>query len=243
MHHFFVPPDAIKGNQVSFSEQTGRQIQRVLRLNPGVTVIVLDNTGKMYETELVFDAQTVSGKILGTYQTDTEPTVNIRLMACVSQREKYEWILQKGTELGVTEFQPVISQRTLVQKTAAIDNKRARWETIIQEAAEQSHRGKLPVLLDVVKFDDLIKQVDSDACNLIAHTSDGMKSLKSVLKINDKMIFNLLVGPEGGFSDEEVSAAVEAGYQPVSLGTRILRMETAALAIVNSILFYSSSND
>ena len=243
MHHFFVPPSAIQGNLVSFPAQTERQIQRVLRLNAGDSVIVLDNSGKMYESTLAFDGHKVTGSIVGTNDSGTEPVVKIRLMACVSQREKYEWILQKGTELGVSEFLPVISQRTLVQKSAAIDKKRSRWETIIQEAAEQSHRGKLPILLDVMKFGDVVKQAASDACNLIAHTSSKMNSLKSVLKVNDKLTFNLLVGPEGGFSDGEVSTAVEAGYQPVSLGTRILRMETAALAIVNSVLFYSSSND
>ena len=243
MHHFFVPSDAIQGNQVSFPEQTGRQIQRVLRLNAGESVIALDNSGKMYESVLAFDEKKVTGAIIETRDAGTEPLIKIRLLACVSQREKYEWILQKGTELGVSEFLPVISQRTLVQKSAAIDKKRSRWETIIQEAAEQSHRGKLPVLMDVVKYDDLIKQVDSDACNLIAHISDEMNSLKSVLKVNDKLTFNLLVGPEGGFSDEEVSAAVQVGFQSVSLGARILRMETAALAIVNSVLFYSSSSD
>ena len=241
MHHFFVPSDAIIGESVSFPELTGRQIQRVLRLNAGDTVVVLDNSGKMYETQLSFDGQKVTGRVTSITEADTEPSVKIRLMACVSQREKYEWILQKGTELGVTEFLPVISQRTLVQKISAIDKKRSRWETIIQEAAEQSHRAKLPVLLSALELNNLLEQVDPQACNLVAHTDQLMKPLKTVLGDNEKPIFSLLVGPEGGFTKVEVAAAIKAGYQSVSLGKRILRMETAALAFVNSVLFYSSS--
>ena len=240
MHHFFVPAEAIQGELVAFPEQTGRQIQRVLRLSPGDQVAALDNSGKLYETELIFTGQQVSGKILSTVICDTEPSVRIRLMACVSQRDKYEWILQKGTELGVCEFLPVISQRTLVQKTAAIDKKRERWEAILQEAAEQSHRGKLPVLHDCIHFNDAAAGADQESLNVIAHTASGLSPLSKVMRGTDKLIFNLLIGPEGGFTADEVRAAVDAGFQPVSLGKRVLRMETAALAFVTAVLAYSS---
>ncbi len=167
MHHFFVPPQAIQGETVLFPEAITRQLQRVLRLEEGDTVIVLDNSGDRCAVVLQFDGQQATGKIVSRAKSDTEPEVSIRLMACVSQREKYEWILQKGTELGICEFLPVISQRTLVQNTSAIDKKRERWEKIIQEAAEQSHRGKLPVLLPAMKLTDAVN-IEKRSIHLIS---------------------------------------------------------------------------
>ena len=239
MHHFFVPASAISGDHVEFPEQTGRQIQRVLRLVEGDTVMVLDNSGWMYETGLAFQEQLVRGRIIRKFEADTEPSVKICLMACVSQREKYEWILQKGTELGVTEFLPVISQRTLVQKAGQIEKKRLRWELILKEAAEQSHRGKLPILLPVKQFEDCLSGVDEDTCNLIAHTSDA-GLLRSELNQYSGNRYNLLIGPEGGFTETEMEQALEAGFHVISLGKRILRMETAALALVNAVIYHSS---
>lgn len=242
MHHFFVPPQAIIGDELNFPEPIGRQIMRVLRLKEGDSVVVLDNTGSAYEVVLHLDGQVITGRITTRSICDTEPVVHIRLMACVSQREKYEWILQKGTELGVSEFLPVISQRTLVQKASAIDKKRQRWESIIQEAAEQSHRGKLPSLLPVMLLGEALQVNPLNSINLIAHTGTNIRSLKSVLNETDAQSFNLLVGPEGGFSENEMEEAFQAGFSPVSLGKRVLRMETAALAIVNAVLYHSSSS-
>jgi 16S rRNA (uracil1498-N3)-methyltransferase len=233
----------VANNHVNFPEQTCRQILRVLRLKTNDTVMVLDNSGKMYETTLVVNEQVVAGKILNCIEADTEPSVNICLVACVSHRDKYEWILQKGTEIGVTTFLPVISKRTLVQKIEAIEKKQERWEAIIQEAAEQSHRAKLPVLLPAKRFDEALTQIDPASCRLIAHTGSGIPPINTVLQGTDKNNFHLLVGPEGGFTPEEVDSAIRAGFQPVSLGNRIFRMETAALIFSDRVIYHSSSSN
>lgn len=241
MHHFFLPPDLIQGTKVIFPDATRHQIQHVLRLRQGDCVVVLDNSGKSYQTLLKVEPQGVIGEVLTIEEVDSEPEVHLRLMACVSQRDKYEWILQKGTELGVNEFLPVISQRTLVQQSAVIEKKRTRWETILREASEQSHRGKLPTLMPAMKFNEAIQSGDDSIVRLIAHTSDS-QSLKGTLGKHPATAYHLLVGPEGGFTAEEVQSAVQSGFQPVSLGKRILRMETAALVIVNAVVFYSSND-
>jgi len=240
MHHFFLPPELIQGSVVIFPDATLHQIQRVLRLHDGDCVMVLDNSGKWYQTLLKTGSQGLIGQVLTIKEADTEPDLHIRLMACVSQREKYEWILQKGTELGVSEFLPVISHRTLIQKPAVIEKKRSRWEAILREAAEQSHRGKLPILEPAMNFGEAIQTGDPASLRLIAHTAD-LTPLKDTLENHPVETYDLLVGPEGGFTAEEVQSAVQAGFYPVSLGKRILRMETAALAIVTAVIFHSSN--
>jgi 16S rRNA (uracil1498-N3)-methyltransferase len=120
MHHFFVAPEAIQQGQVHFPTDIARQIQRVLRLKEGELVNVLDNSGMVYAVELYFDGQSASGNIVWKYHGENESRLHLTLMVALSQREKYEWILQKGTELGVSAFLPVISERSLVQKKDTI---------------------------------------------------------------------------------------------------------------------------
>ena len=239
MHRFFVPPASIHSGQVVFSAEAAHQISSVLRLRPGQALLVLDNLGTEYTVELVEAGQkAAAGRIIEQKPAQGEPQCRLALYLCLAQREKLEWMLQKCTETGASTFVPVISSRSLVQDLADTNKKSARWEKIIQEAAEQSGRGRIPVLKPALSLAQAIYQ--SQGKRIILWEQERATSLRQALaglSPETPTELSLLVGPEGGFSGEEVQMAIQADWQPVSLGRRILRMETAAVVATALVLY------
>jgi len=147
MHRFFIPPESFSSSEVTFPPEQARQIARVLRLKPGAQVWALDGRGMEARVELTqVEASQVRGQIMAQQPALGEPRVELSMYLCLTQREKFEWMLQKCTEVGAGSFVPVISSRSLVQSAAETEHKRERWERILQEAAEQCGRGKIPQL-------------------------------------------------------------------------------------------------
>ena len=147
MHRFFLDPDRIQADKVCFNTEISRQIRRVLRLNPDDQVMVLDGRGNAYVVNLVdFRQEEITGTVCKSCRVDGEPICQVTLFVALTQREKFEWILQKCTELGVIGFTPVITERTIVRKSSSANRKTERWNNILREAAEQSRRGLIPEL-------------------------------------------------------------------------------------------------
>jgi len=148
MNRFFLKADQFSGKEVFFPPELAHQILHVLRLGEGDRVVVLDNQGQVHRVALHVPpgGRHVTGTIRETEPVTTEPGVHVSLCFGLSTRDKVEGILQKGTEIGVSAFYPFVSSRTRVQSTGLTVKKFARWVRIIREAAEQSHRGRLPVL-------------------------------------------------------------------------------------------------
>lgn len=237
MHHFFLSPAAIKGDQIIFPAEVGHQIRRVLRLQENDLVMVLDNTGMQYTVQLN-QGDVVTGSIVSKQSSITEPSTRVWLYLSLSQREKFEWVLQKGTELGAAGFIPVISSRSLMQDVSAVEKKRERWESILKEAAEQSGRGKIPVLAAVMRYPQAMKHcLNQCDLRLIPAVTEGEQNLKASIENLQAASIGVFIGPEGGFSPQEVQTACEIGFVPVTLGRRVLRMETAALAALTMILY------
>ena len=231
MHRFFLSPEQIQNENVEFPREIAHQISRVLRLGLDEHVQVLDGLGQEYLIELTqVEPHQVIGRVLSSTPAIGESKTKVHLLVALTQREKFEWILQKCTEVGVSSFTPLITSRSLVQKTGEIAGKYVRWQKIIQEAAEQSHRGLIPMLNPIMAFHKLKPiDVDDSVAGLFFWEEENQVDLKSALKgINVKEI-NLVIGPEGGFTPDEADAAIRAGYKCVSLGKRILRVETAAI--------------
>lgn len=241
MHRFFLESTLIGPNQVCFPADIAKQIRRVLRLNEGDSVLVLDHQGSIYEVSLEFvDTHDVIGRVLMKEPASGEPKTQLWLYLCVSQREKFELILQKCTELGAVGIVPVISSRTLVQDTDSVEKKRERWERILKEAAEQSHRGRVPVLASAMRYTEALDDArQHGGTRLFLWEEAQTRSLRSVLEETPCEVthFSMLVGPEGGLSEEEAEGAKASGFQLVSLGERILRMETAAIAGTAMLMF------
>ena len=231
MNHFFLEPDQIQGDSVLFPGEVSKQLALVLRLKSGDTVWVLDNHGNAYKVILeTVTSRAAQGRVVEKLPAMNEPKISLHLQICITQREKFEWILQKGTELGVSTFTPVLSSRTLVQKPGDVLSKYTRWRKILKEASEQCGRGKVPDLLPPTELMKLsLKTYDASA--LVLYEDEVGMDLKRFLELNRaKPSYLVLTGPEGGFSAGEIAYLKGAGYQSVSLGKRILRMETAAIA-------------
>jgi 16S rRNA (uracil1498-N3)-methyltransferase len=250
MDRFFVGKESLRGEEVILKGQQAHQISKVLRKKAGEHIIVLDNLGWEYEIELKTIAkEKITGQIKNKCKAVGEPAVEITLYQSLLSREKFEWVLQKCTEVGVIRFVPVITERSIVRKESRKENKTQRWQRIIQEAAEQSGRGKIPQLDQTVNFKEAISNsampsragspcYDCDY-KFMAHTQAEGKSLRQCLKSSVKKIKSvaLFIGPEGGFTENEVQRAKDCGIVPISLGRRILRTETAAVVASGLILY------
>ncbi len=248
MHRFFVPPSCIEKAAVYFPMEISRQISTVLHLRAGQRVIALDNAGNEYELELEIVApRSTEARILASRPAQGEPRACLSLYLGLTQREKFEWMLQKCCEVGASEFIPVISSRGLVQSPDEGNARRERWQRILQEAAEQSARGRIPSLAAPLRWEEALRDVQTRALpGLIAWEGEKTVSLAEAVQAaglaqSPAPRLALFIGPEGGYSETEVEQARAAGLAPVSLGRRILRMETAA--VVATALALHELND
>lgn len=249
MDRFFVKQENLKGEEVVLEGQQAHQINNVLRKKVGEHIIVLDNLGAEYEIELqAIRKEKVTGQIEEKREAAGEPAEEITLYQSLLSREKFEWVLQKCTEVGVKQFVPIETSRSIVRQKSINANKTERWQRIIQEAAEQSCRGKIPELAQTVNFKDAITKLDDFNYKFMMHplrrsvseasTQAEGESLRRYLKDNSKNTrIALFVGPEGGFTENEVRTAMDNNIVLISLGRRVLRTETAAV-VASSLILY-----
>lgn len=238
MHRFFVPPDQVQGGTVRFSPPQSRQMARVLRLRAGHQVEALDNAGSWHLVELTeVSPMTALGTILRSGEVAGEPRVRLTLFQALLKGQKWEFLLQKGTELGISAVVPVVCQRCVSRYDGEAWASRApRWRAILQEAAEQSGRGRIPELRPPAPWDAACQV--HEGLGLLAYEGETTTSLREALAAAGPVSrVSLFVGPEGGFTGEEVDLARRCGVQPVSLGRRILRAETAGLAAVAAVFY------
>lgn len=243
MHRFFVSPELIREDEIFFPADLAHQIARVLRLREGERVVVLDNSGLEREVELhSFAKRSVQGTVRATRPARTEPRSHLTLYLALLKGKKLDIVLQKGTELGVARFAPLLTRRSIVASLKDLgDAKLDRWESIVREAAEQSRRGRLPELAEPQLFEAALSEVRASAAHaLIAWEGAGGIPLRRALSPPDgsrPTRLALFVGPEGGFEENEVLTAQAYGVLPVTFGPRILRAETAALAGAAAVLY------
>jgi 16S rRNA (uracil1498-N3)-methyltransferase len=237
-HRFFIPPNWITPPTVRLSGQTARQIKTVLRMKPSDSIIVLDNSGMEWQVKLTSIGQNVvEGQIVDQQPAEGEPNIQLTLYQGTLKSQKFEWVLQKGTELGISCFGPTICQRSVVKQMDTLTKKYPRWQQIIREAAEQSRRGKLPRLKQPLPLAEAIQQAKSIPLILMPWEEAAGSTVKTVLRKTKVNAAAMFIGPEGGFTEEEARMVREAGGQIIKLGPRILRAETAGLALCSAILY------
>lgn len=237
-HRFYISPHCVTPPTIRLGGDTAYQIKTVLRLRPGDEIIVLDNSGlerRVVLTEV--DKNNVQGQIISQQPCQGEPKLNLTLYQATLKGQKFEWVLQKGTELGISSFVPIICQHSVVRDLAALAQKQARAQQIIREAAEQSGRGKLPRLQQPCLFEEAVTQVQAKDLIIIPWEEATGLSLKQVLSAAHIRSIALFIGPEGGFAPEEIELAQRSGAMIVTLGPRILRAETAAIAACAAIMY------
>jgi 16S rRNA (uracil1498-N3)-methyltransferase len=239
MHRFFVSPDQLSHHVVRFDEDQARQMRRVLRLRPGDRVVALDGQGKQYEVVLEEVAHArATGRLSEPAKATGEPSARLTLYQSLLRREKFEWVLQKGTEIGVAAFVPVVTRRSVVRDAEDVGpEKLGRWRRIIREAAEQSGRGLLPSLDQAMPLEALAGVADAHDARLIAWEGERDRTVRDALANREHpRDVALFIGPEGGYDTDEVRLVESWGGAAVTLGRRILRTETAALVGATLVL-------
>jgi 16S rRNA (uracil1498-N3)-methyltransferase len=221
MNHFFCTN--IVDNQGYLSENDSHHANRVLRLNVGDTITVSANDGKVFLASIrSSDKKSLAFDCRQLVREEKRPLLSIAI-APTKSNDRFEWFLEKATEMGVHHIFPIItanSERKIY--------KNERGQKVIMAAAKQSKKGFLPRLHEIQKLDDFFKQ-NFVQTQYIAHLVEGSKRTISTLKFNLETIF--LIGPEGDFNEKEVERALSKGFEPISLGEEVLRTETAGLKI------------
>ncbi|HQA60249.1 MAG: 16S rRNA (uracil(1498)-N(3))-methyltransferase [Tepidanaerobacteraceae bacterium] len=242
MPRLFVFEKLAIGDEIVIAGEEAHHIIRVLRLGPGHSVSISD--GKSVESLGVIsdiDIRDTKIKIRILDQNKSKETKPfITLLQALPKGEKFDWIIQKSTELGVSKIIPVITQRTIVNiLPSKLERRMERWNKIAIEAAKQSLRMDIPQIGELSTFDASLREVEKHHLSIIPWEQEKELSIRKALKSIDGTVTKVAVfiGPEGGFSPEEVKKAKEMGAVSVSLGPRILRTETAAIAVC-SILMY-----
>lgn len=240
MRRFIVPPQLLDANPVVLEGELYRHISRVLRLGPGDSLILCDGRGKEYSAVIrTADSRSVTVEITGINDLSTSrATPVITLIQGLPKGDKFDLIVQKATELGVADIIAFHASRSIVRISPAQAGQRvARWHKIATEAARQSERTDIPNIILAENLEDALR-MGNRSVNLMLWEREKDRRLHEVLDGSPPPAgVGMLVGPEGGFTEDEVSIAGGNGFMPVSLGQRILRTETAGLAMM-AILQY-----
>lgn len=241
MQRFFVTPDQVGEDKIRIQGSDVNHMKNVLRMRPGEEVMVSDGNNRQYRcrVEDYPDGEAVLA-ILEAGLVDTELPSRIYLFQGLPKQEKMELIVQKAVELGVCQVIPVQTRRCVVKLDAKKAAKKVqRWQQIAESAAKQAGRGYIPVVSEVMTFQEALAFSEALDIRLIPYElADGMDGTRKILDgIRPGQSVGIFIGPEGGFEKEEVGRAVEAGAMPITLGKRILRTETAGIAVL-SILMY-----
>jgi 16S rRNA (uracil1498-N3)-methyltransferase len=216
-----------------FDKEESRHIIKVLRKKDSDILHVTNGLGLLFETEITLASDNKCiVEVLSIKKAD-EPKFKLHLaVAPTKMNDRFEWFLEKATEIGIQEITPIICDRS-ERKVINLE----RFEKIILSAMKQSNETYLPKLNEAISFKEFVKQ-KNEGLQLIAHCEEtDKKSLKDVLKPNESV--TMLIGPEGDFSEKEIALALENNFQPVALGNTRLRTETAAVVACHSVVFFN----
>ena len=248
MRKFFVKENQINSELITILDEDVNHIKNVLRLNVGENLQICDiDSSKNYICEILeLTAKSVTCKILEEIQSIAEGNVELHIFQGLPKADKMELIIQKGTELGVSEFVPVSFKRSIVKISPKDEKKKIdRWNKISEVAAKQSKRDIIPKVRNVESIKNVCNEIKNYDIVLLAYELEENNNIKNEsLKIkNTKENYKIavIIGPEGGIEKEEVEVLENAGAKVISLGKRILRTETVALQ-VSSIIMYELEN-
>ena len=232
MYRLVVKAEQIKQERITLDAQQLHYLLRVVRLGNGDRFMALDGTGNCWLAEI----EDRTANIIEAVKIKTELPVSLSLITALPKGSGYEQILRCCTELGASNFIPVISDRTILKPKP---NKVDRWRKIVIEAAEQSERQIVPNVLEPVKFSQAIAQTSSTQNKYIC-VARGNAPIWSSLQNRTRSESEIIIatGCEGGWTEQEVERAIELGFQPVSLGKRILRAVTAPIVVSSLVAAY-----
>lgn len=242
MYHFFVAPEQIGEKEIWIEGSDVNHIRNVLRMTPGEKITVSSGAdGKEYFCEIrrLLEDQVVA-EILEQKEASSELPSKLALFQGLPKSDKMELIIQKAVELGAYEVIPMATHRAVVKlDQKKEESKRKRWNAIAESAAKQSKRTVIPEVTKVFSFREAVTYAVEtyDVCLIPYECAEGMKQTRAILaKVQPGTSAAILIGPEGGFEESEIAYAQEKGVRPITLGHRILRTETAGLAVLSALM-------
>ena len=236
MHRFFVEPSQIGEKEIVITGPDVNHIRNVLRMRAGEELLAADGQGSEYRCILreLQDSE-IRAEICRKLSGSAELPSRITLFQGLPKSDKMDLIIQKCVELGVFRIVPVTTKRTVVKLDAKKEeSRRKRWTAVSESAAKQSGRGIIPEISGVQSFREAVEEAgELDICLIPYEKAEDMARTREILSgIPAGASIGVFIGPEGGFEEEEVREAMEAGARPITLGRRILRTETAGMAVL-----------
>lgn len=242
MQRFFVTPSQVKGNRIYIEGSDVNHMKNVLRMRQGEELMVSDGNNLQYLCRV---EEYTQGQAVLTVErkeaVDTELPSRIYLFQGLPKQEKMELIVQKAVELGACGIIPVETRRAVVRLDAKKKEKKVqRWQQIAESAAKQAGRGYIPRVEPVMSYEEALERAKELEVRLIPYElAEGMEGTRRILSgIRPGESVGILIGPEGGFEKSEVELASKAGFLPITLGKRILRTETAGLAVLSVLMYH-----
>jgi 16S rRNA (uracil1498-N3)-methyltransferase len=236
---FFAPPENRQGDLIVLGASEAHHANSVMRLREGNLVIVVDGCGMAVRGEIVsISEKRVEVKAHADIRNFGEPSVRLTLAAGLSVGEKFDTVVEKGTELGAKRFVPIISEKSKVKldEPSKATARRTRLEKVALAAMKQCRRSYLPEIATPLTLRQFLEETDRNDLNLAFLPSESSRSLDKVPFGSGIARVSLLIGPESGFSEAEIDHIIAAGFSPVSLGSRILRTETAGPVVTALIM-------
>lgn len=241
MYNFFVNETEKQGNSFIITESDFNHISNVLRMKTGDEILVSCN-GQASLCKIEIFSDYVRAEVIEENYHNTNLPIKIHLFQGLPKSDKMELIIQKAVELGVEEITPVEMNRCVVKvEEKKKKSKQERWQSIAESAAKQSKRVVIPKVNNIISYKQFLEKSEDLSVLLVPYENkEGMKATKEALKeIKSGDTVGIIIGPEGGFSEQEIDLAVEKNGKTISLGSRILRTETAAIASVTMCMLYA----
>jgi len=242
VNHFFITPGQINKNEITVTGNDFRHIKNVLRMKIGEEAAFSDGVDAVEYRGIItdFGDDTVCFELIYTQEINHELPAKVYLFQSLPKADKMELIIQKAVELGVYKIIPVAAARSIVR----LDEKKAlakvkRWQGISEAAAKQCKRGIIPIVCEVMSFNQAINFAAAMDVKIIPYEmADDIGNTKNIIgSLKPGQTVAIFIGPEGGFSSQEIDLAIKTGISPITMGKRILRTETAALVILSWIMY------
>ncbi len=239
MNRFYHPDTISAHSEINLSEDASKHLVKSLRLKPSDKIILFNGDGYDYHGEVSdIDKKNVKIAVNEKKLNTSEADIDISILQSVTSRDKLDFIFQKNTELGIKNFYLINTERVNFKiPQSKTENRIEHLKKVVISACEQSGRSKIPTVHETILGLNKLTNEDDHSCKLILnpYTDYSLSNLRNNDLINKKS-FQILIGPEGGFSEAEIKVAENAGFKSLSLGKRVLRTETASLSIASAIL-------
>lgn len=229
---FFIHSTQVEDERVTITDPLFSHLSKSLRTKPGDTLLLNDERGRRFQaTVLQITKQVIYSKILCIQEPPPPSTPAITLAQAILKGEKMGWVLQKSTELGIQSFVPLLTDRVILRLSSEnTDNYHKRWDRIALEAAQQSERWNVPMILPIKSFKEFVRQEDKGIRIILSERQENISLSKIPLPAEIQDGITVAIGPEGGWTKEEIQTAQSHNFSFASLGKAILRAETASLA-------------